>query len=141
MAIPVPSPSVVSDKWRARSSSASDEYRQGIENPRRSWEDATADATQNWADGVQQAIANDRFGKGVNEAGNAKWERGAIEKGVPRYSQGIIAGREDFERGISEVLDVIGRVTLPPRGIKGSPQNIERVSAVANALHEHFSRN
>lgn len=141
MAIPVPNADQVSAKWRQRASAATDEYREGIENPRRSWEDTTAAAVQNYQDGVTQAIADGRFVRGVRDAGNIKWERNALEKGVPRFSQGISAGVEDFERGISEVLDVISRVDLPPRGVRGSPENIQRVSAVSTALHEHFSRN
>lgn len=139
MSIPVPSASEVSEKWRQRSSAATDEYRQGVENPRTSWESATVSAQQNYQDGVTQAIAQGRFVSGVREAGDSKWQRNAIEKGVPRFATGIGAGREDYERGISQVLDVISRVDLPPRGVRGSPQNIERVAAVALALHEAFA--
>lgn len=140
MAIPVPSSSEVGEKWRQRASSASDEYRQGVTNPRRSWESSTLAGEQNYEQGVQEAIAQNRFAIGVREAGDSKWQSGALEKGVTRFSSGIATGQEDFERGISEVLQVISGVNLPPRGVAGSPQNIERVTAVATALHEAFSR-
>lgn len=123
-----------SAKWVRRASSASGEYEEGVKNPRRSWQQATVAAAPVQAAAIQQAIADKRFEKGVAAAGDASWSKGAIEKGVSRFGQGVAVGESNYQKGVQPYLDKIGSLNLPPRGPKGDPKNLERVKVVANAL-------
>jgi hypothetical protein len=125
-----------SDKWVRRAGAAAQDYRAGVQNPRTSWQEATLDAEEAQAAGVQEAIADGRFAKGVAAAGNQKWQSKAASKGADRFGPGVQAGKSDYERGFAPYQSVLSGLTLPPRGAKGDPRNLERVRAVAEALRE-----
>lgn len=126
----------IGKKWQTVTPQRADEYEEGIKNPRKSWQQATEDASEAYASGVQEAISNDSFSKGVGEAGDAKWREGALKKGVRRWPEGVRLGGEAYRRGFAPYHSVIAGVTLPPRGPKGDPRNYDRVKAIGEALHE-----
>jgi len=123
-------------KWQEVTPQRAGEYREGIQSPRRSWSEATADAEQSYNDGVAEAISQGSFGKGVREAGDSKWREGALEKGVRRWPEGVRLGGDAYRTGFAPFHSVIAGVTLPPRGPKGDPRNYDRVRAIGEALHE-----
>lgn len=127
----------IRSKWKANASSsqAGDSYRQGVTNPRRSWEEATAAADEARRAGLEAAEQRDAFRRGVQDAGNAKWSRRATTLGPARFRQGIQESESDFESGFMPYHETLSSLTLPPRGPKGSPENLERVRAVTEALH------
>ena len=124
------------EKWTRRSASAGQEYSEGVANPRRPWEEATTAATASQAAGVQAAIARGAYAKGVRKAGNAKWSRKAMEVGPSRFAQGVTSATSDYQTGVAPYLQAIESTALPPRGPKGDPRNIQRVSAVNAALRK-----
>ena len=125
----------IASKWQRNAAAAGDSYREGVENPRRSWQAAAAGADQARRDGLAEADARDAFVKGVNEAGDNKWKKNATTLGPARFRQGNQNAEQEFSKGFNKFHGVIAGVTLPPRGPKGSPENINRVSAIAEALH------
>jgi len=126
----------ISAKWRRVASVSQPEYEAGIANPRSDWKTATIKATPAYEAGVQAAIQQKRFQAGVEAAGTSKWQRNALEKGPARWAEGINLSGDAFEAGFAPFRAVIERTVLPPRGPKGSPQNIQRVAVIANALHK-----
>jgi hypothetical protein len=125
-----------SDKWVRRAGQAAPDYQKGVQNPRTSWQEATTAAADAHAQGVQQAISENRFEKGVAKAGNAKWQRKASTVGAQRFGPGVAAAKGDYEAGFAPYANVIQGVTLAPRGAKGDPRNYERVKQIGDALHE-----
>jgi len=123
-----------SEKWTRKASAATQDYTDGIKDPRTPWAAATAASAANQAAGVQAAIARKAFEKGVAKAGDSKWSRKAAGVGASRFSQGVQAGSDDYAAGVAPYLQVIESTTLPPRGPKGDPRNLQRVAAIANAL-------
>lgn len=132
----VKSVAVAADKWVRRAGQASQDYARGVQSPRKSWQEATSEAAEAQAAGVQQAIAEGRFEKGVQKAGNGKWQRKASTLGAQRFGPGVAAAKADYESGFSPYASVIQGVSLPPRGPKGDPRNYERTKAIGEALHE-----
>ncbi len=128
--------SSIGDKWKRRTETAGPEYEAGVRDPKKDWGSATEAAEKNYEAGVQAAIQKKRFGKGVKKAGTAKWQEGAVQKGVPRFGQGVAASGDHYEKGFAPYRDVIERTTLPPRYPKGDPRNFERVKAMGTALHD-----
>jgi len=122
-------------KWKERVAGATDDYIKGVENPNTDWADATEAAKDSYNDGIQTAIAEDRFAKGVRASGTSNWKSKTSSKGRSRWPQGVAVGQADYEKGISPYLDVISSTTLPPRRKKGDPSNIDRVRVLAEALH------
>jgi len=119
-------------KWSLRAGAAGGEYASGVASPRRSWSSAASEAKENFAAGVQTAIAEDRFAKGVSKAGDAKWRKGVTEKGRGRYTQGVQVAQDEYRAGFAPYVSVIEGVELGPRGPKG--QNYDRVQKIGEAL-------
>lgn len=128
--------SKVSEKWKRVAQVSQAEYEDGVKNPRTDWATATKAAEGAYKKGVTEAAAAGRFGKGVDKAGTSKWQTNAINKGPSRWSNGISLSTSNYEDGFKPYHDTIASLNLPPRGPKGDPANIARVSAVAKALHD-----
>jgi len=123
-------------KWNDRVAVAGPDYEAGVKDPKADWGTETKAAESRYEDGVKVAIGKKLFGKGVDAAGTAKWQKKTIEKGVRRWPEGVAVAVPDYEKGMKPVLDVIAGVTLPPRYPAGDPRNLERVKAITTAVHE-----
>ena len=128
------------EKYRRRASAAGPDYQAGVSAPRVDWSQASQSGNDAWKQGVQQAVSEDRFARGVQSAGTSKWQRKAIALGVGRYGPGISEGAPDYEKGFAPVRQAIESVTLPPRGARGDPRNIERVRIIAEAARAAVRR-
>lgn len=122
-------------KWAERAGSASSDYADGIQNPKEDWARATNASANAWKAGINKAVTENRFSKGVTRAGSAKQIEKSLSKGVARYSQGVAVAQGDYQDGVAPYLEVIERTQLPPRGPKGDPNNLQRVAAIDTALH------
>lgn len=131
----IKSSSAIAEKWARVTPQRTQDYQEGVQNPRTDWEQATKAAAQSQAEGVQKAIAEKRFEKGVAKAGTGKWQEGATGKGVQRWGTGVQAAGEAYAEGFQPFADTIKNTKLPPRYPKGDPRNIERVKAMASAMH------
>ena len=128
--------SKIADKWGKNAALGGDAYRDGVTNPRKSWQAATEAADESRRAGLAEADARGAFVAGVREAGDAKWKKNATILGPARFRQGVQNAQPEFSAGFSKYHSIIAGVTLPPRGPKGSPENIERVRIIADSLHQ-----
>ena len=126
----------ISAKWLRQSQGAQAEYEEGVKNPRRSWAQATAAAEAAYEQGVQAAIARKGFGKGVRAAGDEKWQINAVVKGPMRFARGVALAETSYATGFAPYRDALEKLTLPTRGAKGDPKNIDRVRVIAKTLHD-----
>lgn len=133
---PVKSLDRISEKWARVVEVSQPDYEAGIQNPRKDWAEQALAAESNYAAGVQRSISEKRFGKGVRAAGTDKWRERALTVGPERWLQGVRVSRNNYETGFAPYREAIIRTTLPPRGPKGDPKNIQRVAAIAKALHD-----
>ncbi|NJL44191.1 MAG: hypothetical protein HC945_02665 [Nitrosarchaeum sp.] len=122
-------------RWRERAGNATEAYKTGVQNPRRDWATATAQAESTWTAAVQKAIADKRFSKGATKAGSQKQISRAIEVGSGRYVQGVASAEASYAQGVEPYLQVLENLNLPPRKERGNPSNLERVKMVVEALH------
>jgi hypothetical protein len=126
----------IANKWSSVTPGRTEQYADGVRNPRVSWSAATGAAAANYDKGVQAAIANKSFAKGVQRAGDATWQNKTLEKGPSRWAQGVSVSTNDYQQGFAKYHAAIGSITLPPRGPKGDPSNINRVAIIAKTLHD-----
>lgn len=136
MAITTKDIGTIASKWSTRAQAAGADYSAGVKSTTKDWAGLTVAAADNFAAGVSQAVADGRFSKGVTAAGTGKWQAAAAGKGAQRYPTGVAAGQASFSTGFAPFLQVIQNVNLPPRSPRGSPNNIQRVSAITSALHQ-----
>ncbi len=121
-------------KWSRRTQSATEEFKQGVLAPRTDWATAAVAAAPVQHAAVQQAIADNRYAKGVQAAGSARWQSKAAGKGADRFGPGVADAQGDYARAVQPYLDVAANTTLPPRGPKGDPKNFQRVVVMATAM-------
>jgi len=124
----------IKEKWTRVTPMRADDYRLGIESPRRDWEKAAVAAKETHKAAMVAAAAADSFGKGVTKAGTAKWQGKARQKGPGRFSEGVMIGGDDYEKGFSPYRDEIEKVVMPTRFPKRDPRNYLRVQAIGTAL-------
>lgn len=125
---------VVSSKWQSRAGAASQDYTNGAVAASNKYAQNASQAGPTYAAGVQEAIGRGAYAAGVNKAGAGKYQSGVQQKGSARYAGGITAGKANYDQGMQGVLNTLSGVTLPPRQARGSPANIARVAAIAQAL-------
>jgi hypothetical protein len=131
MAIRIKDTASISKKFVQRASVAGGDYAEGVKAAGGDWEANTKASESNYAAGVQQAVADGRFGKGVSAAGASKYVRKAGELGAQRYPTGVAAAEADYARGVQPHLDAMKSLDLPPRRPKGDPANMQRANIVA----------
>lgn len=124
----------IRDKWTRKTPLATEDYKTGIENPRRPWEASAIAAKESHKTAMAAAAVNDSFAKGITRAGNAKWQDKAKLKGPGRFAEGVMVGGADYEKGFTPYADEISKVVLPARFPRRDPRNIQRVTAIDIAL-------
>ncbi len=125
----------IADKWSSVTPGRAQFYKSGVEASGVDWQGNTADAADAYASGVTAAIADNRFQRGVNEAGNEKWKRKSSDVGAGRFGPGVQAAKADYEKGFAPYRETISSLELSARGARGDPANYQRVQEIGDALH------
>lgn len=124
----------IRDKWTRVTPGRTEDYKIGIKNPRRDWEQETEAAADTYKAGVDAAHAKGLFAKGVVKAGTKKWQDKSLKKGPGRFAEGVYIAGPDYEKGFAPYREAIARVDLGPRFPKRDPRNLDRVRRVVEAL-------
>lgn len=127
---------LLAEKYSRRSQAAAPEYKAGVAAPGKDWAANTAGSKDAWSQGVSEAASQGRFEREVRKAGNAKWQSKSTDVGAPRYADGVSKAKGDWQVGFGPSAAVIAAVAPPTKGPRGSAQNMERVRAYADALHQ-----
>jgi len=122
------------NRWVEGVRGASAAYQFGVQNPERDWADATAAASAQWFQGVQNAHTAGRFEGRVRAAGTARWKNRTLTKGVQMWPVAVAAAEGDYRVGFQPFRDAIAAGTLPPRYTKRDPRNMQRVDAIVQIM-------
>ena len=134
MALRVRTPQAAAQSFVTGVNGAAKSYADGVAGAGQAWHDAAMASSDTYAQGVQAAISDGRFAKGVQKAGAQRFVDKATKVGAGRFTTGAAAAVQDYQTGVQPYLDVIAAQNLPPRRPKGDPGNINRVSQIAAAL-------
>lgn len=126
--------SAIREKWQRVTPQRTEDYKIGVQNPKRDWEAETIAAKDNWKAGIDAAAGKDLFAKGVSKAGSKKWQERALAKGPGRFAEGVYIAGPDYERGFAPYREAISRVDLGPKFPRRDPRNLDRVKKVVAAL-------
>lgn len=121
-------------KFVRNASAASGDYTAGVQAAGGDWEANARAGAGNYQTGVQQAITDGRFERGIAAAGQAKYVQRASTLGAQRFPTGVGAAEGDWSKGTQPYLDALKSIELPPRRPKGDPSNLARAAAVATKL-------
>lgn len=123
-------------KFVERAGAASGEYLKGAEQTSKDQAAAAIAAAPLYAAGVQQAITQGRFQKGLGKSGKQGWLAGVREKGQNRFGAGVAASSSKYATESAKYDGARGAAASLPRGLKGSDQNLGRVKAVVVAQRQ-----
>jgi len=126
----------IAAKWARVTAERTVDYEEGVRKPSKDWEKETTDAEGRYEEGIKASIARKAFGKGVRRVGTAKQKSATILKGIARWPEGVRVAEPDMEKGMQPVVSVLEALELPKRYPTGDPRNIDRVKAIAAALHK-----
>ena len=124
----------IREKWQRVTPGRTEDYKIGIKNPKRTWSTEAKAGKGNWKLGVDAAHMKDLFAKGIDKAGDTKWEGMALKKGPTRFMEGVTIGGPYYEDGFKPYHDAIERVDLGPKFPRRDPRNLDRVRRVVEAL-------
>lgn len=132
--IVLPPIEAIAAKWARVTPTRAEDFEAGVRNPRRSWSQNTLAAAKSFADGIQVAIREKRFEKGVSATGDSGWQEPTISKGVQRWGPGVQLAEAKFAQKFSKFASALAAVDLPPRFARRDPRNLERVRVVVEAM-------
>lgn len=121
------------EKYASRASAASGDYVTGAQSTTKDQAQAGVAAAAIYAQATQKAITDGRYAAGLQKAGKSKWLKGITEKGGNRYGEGVSQAAPAYAQESARFDSARGAAAALPRGIKGSPQNLQRVQAVVAA--------
>lgn len=124
----------IREKWQRVTPTRGEDYKRGIQSPKRDWEEQTLAGADNWKAGVDSAAAKGLFPKGVARAGSEKWKANSLKKGPSRFSEGVYLAAPDFEKGFAPFHAAIERADFGPRFPRRDPRNLERVRKSNEAM-------
>jgi len=122
------------EKFERNAQNAGQSYEEGVNEVSDSeQQQATLDATDAWAQGVQEAISNGSFASGVNSP-TQSWQQQSLEVGRQRFTSGVQNAGDAWQSGFQPVADALEGLQLQPRGPAGSGANRERMNTVFDTL-------
>lgn len=134
MPLSVPTPQQAGQKYAQVTPTRQQYYQSGVQGAANQWQAGVDGAENTWGQGVQAAIAAHRYSTGVSGRGQVYANR-ASTIGTPRWAQGVAAAEPAYEQAVARFFQILSGLNLPPRGPVGSPQNLQRVQMVDDALH------
>ncbi len=126
----------VVNKYTQVTPGRTEQYRTGVQSPRRPWQRQAAAAGPTYRTAVTAAAGAGRYEAGIARAGDAKWTRGAVNKGPDRFATGVSQAGPDYQAGFARYHQVIQQTALPTKGPRGADANLERVRVIARALNQ-----
>lgn len=124
------------DKFKRHTATAGQDLKQGIKDAEGDWKAGAEAATEKYAEGVTEAITNDKYGRGIRATPASKFGDSIGAGSIQKYNQNTAKGADKLQATIQRNIE-IARATAdsgPARGRRGSEDNITRMVNNARAL-------
>ena len=133
-------PDQISSKYQQGVQGAGQAYSDGVQNPSRSWSQAAQGAVKRWQTGIQLAIANGSYGRGVQAAGDQKWQQGAVQRGVGNYTAAAAYAGQAYAQVAAKIM---AAAAAAQNAVAAMPNDtlqsrIARSGAAQMAVHNHW---
>lgn len=123
-------------KWQQRAAGASGDYSEGARTTDKDQAQRAIAAKTIYQQTLTESFGRDAYAKGLQKSGKAGWLEGVEQKGVSNYSTGVSAeiARSKYVTNSSRYDSARKAADGIARGPRGSAANLNRVTAVVNAL-------
>ncbi len=124
------------DKFASRAQNATNDYVGGVKTTQKDQNALAQAAAPRWATGVQAAIANDQFKKGLAHSSTDQWRTMAAEKGGRNFGPGAAGAKAKWAARVQPFFDTLNSLVFTQSKLpKGDLGNMARSSQVAATLH------
>ncbi len=106
-------------------------YAEGVRAPRKHFLDAAKAANQAWKNGVQAAVAGDRFVAGLNKVNPDEAIETAATLGAQSYVPGVTGRTAKIQRIMTEVAPAMAAAVSTVRNLPGNTDAEREARAVA----------
>lgn len=120
-------------KYADRAGAAAGDYVAGAESTTKDQAAAAIAAFEITKQATMAALNEGRQVRGLQKSGKSGWLAGVKAKGGSRYGEGVSVAAPKYATESARFDSARGAAASIPRGIKGSPQNLQRVAAVVAA--------
>ncbi len=124
-------PEQIAEKFQRGVQGASADYQAGVQNPSRSWSQATQAGAARWRASIQEAIAQNKFQRGVQAAGDAKWQQGALNQGAQRYSAAAATAAAAYQQKAGQIMSAAAAAQSAVASMPNETQEQRLARAVA----------
>lgn len=115
-------------KFKERAKAAQTDYETGVRGAGGKWQAGAAASDEAYREGVNAAMSEGRFSKGVQKGGAAeKYQTNATKLGPRRFAEGVENAEQAYSRGVQPFISAMASTTLSNRGSRASGANIRRV--------------
>lgn len=124
------------EKWQNRASAASTDYLEGAQKTDKDQASRAIAAKEIYKAELTASFGRDSYAKGLSKSGKAGWIKGIEQKGGQNYSTGVTteSARSKYVTESGKFDGARNAASNLPRAQKGSAANLNRVTAVVNAL-------
>jgi len=130
-------PQAASQKWVTNMGSAGTAYTNGVNSVAVSPGQSALQNVQGYLNGVNNAVNNGSYAKGLQSFTLQQWQQSAVSKGAPRLGTGAQAAKSNFTTFMTALNTTIqsaqATIAQMPKG--SYEQNMARQRAFADALH------
>lgn len=123
-------------KWQTRAGSASQDFAEGAQSTDKDQAQRAIAAKEVYKTALTESFGRDAYAKGLGRSGKQGWLQGIQQKGAQNFSTGVSSNlaRDKYVTNSSKFDAARKAADSLPRGARGSASNLQRVTAVANAL-------
>ena len=121
-------------KFADRAASSVGTYLEGVSMTTKDQAAAAIAAAPIYAQAVQAAVTRGAFQKGLQKSGKSGWQKGVADKGGNRFAEGVGQAGPKYATNSAPFDSARSAASSMPRGLKGSPQNLQKVATVVSAL-------
>lgn len=92
------------EKYQRGVQGAATDYANGVQSPSKPWAASTVAAVGRWRNGINDAINNHTFEKGVQSAGDQKWMARAASIGAQRYAASATEAATAYQKQAAKIM-------------------------------------
>lgn len=104
-----------------------DRYQRGASGKGSKWAQRAGAAGANYQEGIQRALSEKKFDKGIAAAGPSAYDSGVSTKGVQNWAPGMQLGADKYARKTAKFAPLWNQELPTARGAKRSPNNLKRM--------------
>jgi hypothetical protein len=119
---PGPDATKMAEKYGRKVAAAAQDYVTGVQNPKADFKQAAIAAKGKWANRVQEAVQQDRFGRAMNQVDSAEAIAMAVSDGGAAYTAGASKRLPKVQRVYSRLAPMLGAVST---AIRQMPQDTD----------------